>query len=236
MGLVRRAFSLVEILVVIGIIAVLIGLLMPAIIRARESARTIQCASQLRSLGHAFHMYANANQGHLPYWSGWHNAGGDGTGEDDPGPGWTEQLAPFYVPPTSPVYNCPSFPPGYPINYFLSSCWLATQHRQSLMLTEIKLSSEFVLSGDTTHGHLYPPPFGWAPYTTDDCDKDDAIGPGVAWFGEEGGFNVHRAGNNILFADDHVAPFRKFDPGYLTFHPQIPGQSWEVVHKAFVDQ
>src|SRR3954469_12114643 len=110
----RSAFSLVELLVVIGIIALLVGLLMPALIRARESARTIQCASQLHQLGHAFAMYANANRGRLPYWSGWHVAGGDGTGEDDPGPGWTEQLAPFYVPPTSPAYNCPDFPPDYP--------------------------------------------------------------------------------------------------------------------------
>jgi prepilin-type N-terminal cleavage/methylation domain-containing protein len=65
--MIRRAFSLIEVMVVIGIIAVLIGLLMPAIIRARESAKTVQCASQLRSLGHAFQMYANANGGHLPY-------------------------------------------------------------------------------------------------------------------------------------------------------------------------
>jgi prepilin-type processing-associated H-X9-DG protein len=225
----RAAFSLVEILVVIGIIAVLIGLLMPAIIRARESAKTLQCASQLRQLGQAFHMYANANGNHLPAWSGWHVAGGDGTGEDDPGPGWTEELAPFFVPPTSPVYNCPSFPPGYPINYFISSRWLRSKLRQSLMLTEISLSSEFVLSGDTTHGHLYPPSLGWALFTTDDCDKDDAIGPALAFFGEEGGFNVHRAGNNVLFADGHVQAFRKFDPRYMTFHPQQPGKSWQDI-------
>ena len=113
----HRGFSLIELMVVIGIIAVLIGLLLPAIIRSRESARTIQCASQLRQLGQALANYANQFDGHLPAWSGWHVAGGDGTGEDEPGPGWTEQLAPFFVPPTSPVYNCPSFVDGYPINY-----------------------------------------------------------------------------------------------------------------------
>ena len=140
MGRRRRGFSLIELLVVMGIIAVLLGLLTPTIIKARDSARAVQCGSQLHNLGHAFQMYANAWGGHLPYWSGWHNAGGgaggDGTGEDDPGPGWTEQLAPNYVPPTSPAYNCPSFPEGYPINYFLSSRYLRQNSRRSLMLSD----------------------------------------------------------------------------------------------------
>jgi prepilin-type processing-associated H-X9-DG protein len=225
----RAAFSLVEILVVIGIIAVLIGLLMPAIIRARESAKTVQCASQLRQIGHAFQMYANANGGRLPSWSGWQIAGGDGTGEDDPGLGWPEQLAPFFVPATSPLYNCPSFPEGYPWNYFLSSRWLRLKGRQSLNLSEITVSSEFVLSGDTTGPHLYPPPLGTALFTTCECDHDDAIGPALRFFGEEGGFNVHRAGNNVLFADGHVLAFRKFDPRYMTFHPQELGRRWQDV-------
>ena len=225
----RKAFSLIELMVVIGIIAVLLGLLMPTIIRARDSARTVQCATQLRGLGHAFQMYANANGGHLPAWSGWHVAGGDGTGQDDPGPGWTEQLAPFYVPPTSPAYNCPSFPQGYPINYFLSARYLRQNSRHSFLLSEIRLSSEFVLSGDTTHGHLYPPSFGYAFFTTDDCDKDDAVGPAMAFFGEEGGFNVHRAGLNALFADGHVRAFRKFDPNYMTYHPRRHGIPWDEV-------
>lgn len=224
-----NAFTLIELVVVIGVIAVLIALLLPSLIRARESARTIQCAAQLRSLGQAFANYSTQFQGHLPSWSGWHIAGGDGTGEDDPGPGWTEQLAPLYVGPTSPVYNCPSFPEGFPINYFLSARWLSLNSRNSIMVSEIKLSSEFILSGDTTHGHLYPPPLGWALFTLADCDKDDAIGPALVFFGEEEGFNVHRAGNNVLFADYHVATYRRFDSRYMTFNPHVRAQNWNEV-------
>ena len=40
------------------------------------------------------------------------------------------------------------------------------------------------------------------------------------------GRNVHRGGNNVLFADFHVATFRKFDPTSMTFHPSKPGVSW----------
>jgi len=58
-----RAFTLVELLVVIGIIALLIGILMPTLARAREAANRAACLSNIRSLGQAFLLYANQYKG-----------------------------------------------------------------------------------------------------------------------------------------------------------------------------
>lgn len=60
-------FTLVELLVVVGIIAVLVAILLPALNRARDHAMAVQCASNLKQIGLAARLYAAENQDRIPF-------------------------------------------------------------------------------------------------------------------------------------------------------------------------
>jgi prepilin-type N-terminal cleavage/methylation domain-containing protein/prepilin-type processing-associated H-X9-DG protein len=100
----RRGFTLVELLVVVGIIAVLISILMPALSAAQRQSKTVSCASNMRQIGTYLLMYANENRGQMiPLGkNGQHLGGGV-----DPKDRWPTKV---FKPPlwNHPVLRCPA--------------------------------------------------------------------------------------------------------------------------------
>ena len=120
----RRAggFSIVELLTVLGIIALLIGLLLPTLQLARKSSQRTACASNLRQLHAAIAMYAHNNQGWIPRDATLHRP--------DRAP-WPMLLSPYLVGrrdvteaelPRLEVFQCPSHPvQGVPTGFVINA-------------------------------------------------------------------------------------------------------------------
>jgi len=89
----KRGFTLVELLVVIGIITLLIAMLLPALSRARAQALSVQCMSNLRSIGQMMGIYENTYKGSLPYgyWNG--SAPNSTTANNNAAADWTTLLS-----------------------------------------------------------------------------------------------------------------------------------------------
>lgn len=163
----KQAFTLVELLVVIGIIAILVTLLLPALTKARRQMQTVQCASNMRQIGMAIDLYANE-------WKQWYPPGPwDSTWGPDPGIGfspWMFRIVPYlarrdaitsptpaklqsieilWCPTAERVPHASEFYRHYGINPYIPS--FAPNHFYKSRRSRVRRASEMVLVGEQNY-------------------------------------------------------------------------------------
>ncbi len=193
------AFTLIELLVVIAIIAILASLLLPVLGRAKETARAVACANNLRQFSQAAATYTLDNKGNLPFFLSWLHAQ---VGSLDLATG---ELYPYLR--TRQVYLCPTDQHTLRINP-LSSPPPPASIRQCSYGMNCVLCHSMDISKYTADPSTYSAPPRTLLFMEANMDRDDVdgtVGP-VPWIGDSVSAlsTRHNGIGHMVFCDFHL--------------------------------
>ena len=206
----RPGFTLVELLVVIGIVAVLVGLLLPALAVVRTQARTTECLSHLRQLGLAAQRYAADNRGLCPsaviFFGAWDYQTLP-TGQIIPGTLWENGTTALQV------QQCPEYLlhpdsagtdpyTGYNYNTSYLGHGLGEATVRPAVLSSVPQPQRVAMFGDGQYG-AGTDKFMRAPLREVPLGRGDAVDAGTRLAGTQG--YRHRGRTNVCYADGHAA-------------------------------
>ena len=229
----RVAFTLVELLLVVAVIAILAGLWLPVLSRSRQTAQRIRCASNLRQLSLAAQMYWDDNNGNAfryrgagtpggdLYWFGWLARGPEGERAFDPRPG---ALFPYLN--GRGVEVCPSLSyalrifklkaTGAAYGYGYNLCLSGPMNQMPVKVSRIRVHSETAVFADAGQVNDFQ-----APASTDHplLEEFYYVGTNV---GEATAHFRHARLANVAFCDGHVGTEKPLN-GSLDL--RLPGQT-----------